>query len=541
LAACFSTDSCFIFSSGLDGSISVYDLGTGEELKRFSAGRCFGGLIGNPRNTQLACYSEDNAAVEIRDVASGRMLRTLNCPWGVSSVAWSPDGRRLATACLDRRIYLWDGLTGQLQATLEGHFWTLVNVVFDHTGELLASSSFDQVVRLWDVPTGREVANHPGFSWQLQFSPDNRQLSGWSDLSRHGALEVAYGQECRLLFVEPSERSGRYYSGPDFSPDGHFLAAGSGNQVRFWDGFSGKELGSFPLRGCDAQLFHPDGRSLIVTDRSGGASRRALERVGDPDSRAYRLGKPTPIFLSPDVRGAALSQDGRYLALALESEGGAVVVDLQDPSAKPVPLHPHPLADRIDISPDGRWVATASWHNALVKVWDARSGDLVRTLQMPGRTEVTFSPDGHWLATSTSEFQLWEVGSWLPKGPAVPAHPIFNWNLAAFSPDSRLMARTFDGKTIQLMETLTAKPFATLEAPGGVGIWRFRFSPDGSRLAVVQADQQVRLWDLRLIRHELAQMNLDWDLPPYPPIVREASLPAKLEIEPVPARQTSVP
>jgi WD40 repeat protein len=456
-------------------------------------------------------------------------------------VAWSPDGRRLATACLDRRIYLWDALTGQQQATLEGHSWTLVNVVFDHAGKLLASSSFDNVVRLWDVATGREVANHPGFSWQLQFSLDDRQLSVWSDLPRHGTLEVAHGQECRLLSVEPSERSGRYYSGPEFSPDGHFLAAGSGNQVRFWDGFSGKELGSFLLRECDAHIFQPDGRSLIVTDRSGGASRRALERIGDPDSCAYRLAKPTPIFVSSDVRGAALSQDGRYLALALESEGGAVVVDLQELSRKPVALRPHPMANRIDISPDGRWVATASWQNALVKVWDARSGDLVRTLPMPGRTEVTFSPDGRWLATSTSEYQLWEVGSWLPRGPAVPGHPICNWNFTAFSPDSRLMARSFDGKTIQLLETLTAKPFATLEAPGAILIHRFKFSPDGSRLAVVQMDQQVRLWDLRLIRQELAQMDLDWDLPPSPPILREASLPAKLEVEPDPANPTPVP
>lgn len=479
--------------------------------------------------------------MEIRDVDSGRLLHALNCPWGVSSVAWSDDGRRLAGACLDRRIYLWDALTGQRQAALAGHSWTHINVAFDHAGDLLASSSWDGVVRLWDAATGREVANHPGISGQFRFSPDDRQLSGWEDLNRHGTLEVAGRQECRLLFVEPSERSGRYYSGPEFSTDGHLLAAGSGNQVRFWDVFSGKALGSFPLRECDIHLFHPDGRSLIVTDRSGGASRRTLERIGAPEAFAYRLGKPTPLFVRPDMVGAALSQEGRYLAMALESEGEAVVVDLQDPSMKAVPLRPHPMADRIAITPDGRWVATASWHNSLVKVWDARSGDLVRTLQMPGRTEVAFSPDGRWLATSTSAYQLWEVGSWLPKGSAVPGHPTFNWNLTAFSPDSRVMARTLDGNKIQLLETLTGKPLATLEAPGAIPIHRFKFSPDGSRLAVVQMDQQVRLWDLRLIRQELAQMNLDWDLPPYPPVRTAVATPARLEVEPDPASQTPAP
>jgi len=541
LAGNFSADSRFFFSSGLDGTISAYDLGTGEEVKRLSAGRRFSVLIGNPSNTQLACCSEDNSTVEIRDLDSGRMLRALACPWGVSSAAWSDDGRRLATACLDRRIYLWDALTGQRQAALEGHSWTIVNVVFDHAGDLLASSSFEGLVRLWDVATGREVANHPGSSWQLQFSPDDRHLSGLWEINRHATLEVASRQECRLLFVEPSERSGLYYSGPEFSADGQLVAAGSGNQVRFWDAFSGKELGSFLLKGCDTHLFHPDGRSLIVTDRSGGANRRAVQRTGEGASSAYRLGKPTPLFVKPDVVGAALSQDGRYLALALESEGEAVVLDLQNPSIKPVSLRPHRAADRIAISPDGRWVATASWHNSLVKVWDARSADLVRTLQMPGRAQATFSPDGRWLATSSSEYQLWEVGSWLPKGPAMPGHPIFQWNFTAFSPDSRLVARTLDGNKIQLLETLTGKPLATLEAPGLVGIQRFAFSPDGSRVAAVQADQQVRLWDLRLIRQELAQMNLDWDLPPYPPIPAAVAIPAKLEVEPDPASQAPVP
>lgn len=58
-----------------------------------------------------------------------------------------------------------------------------------------------------------------------------------------------------------------------------------------------------------------------------------------------------------------------------------------------------------------------------------------------------------------------------------------------------------------------ALALATLDAPNSIGLRRFKFSPDDSHLAVIQRDQQVQLWDLRLLRQDLAQMNLDWDLP----------------------------
>ena len=104
------------------------------------------------------------------------------------------------------------------------------------------------------------------------------------------------------------------------------------------------------------------------------------------------------------------------------------------------------------------------------------------------------------------------------------------------------MARLLDGHKIQLLETSTEKPLATLEAPGSITIVRFQFSPDGGHLAAMQMDQQVQLWDLRLIRQELAQMHLDWDMPPYPPVEKGAATgPVTLDIEADPASQTPAP
>jgi serine/threonine protein kinase/WD40 repeat protein len=543
LAGEFSPDSRFFFSSRADGTISVYDLASGREIKRLpgkglSHRLLFNRLYSNPANTKLAFSSREDPRVEIRDVESGQTSLTLTNPTGASAVAWSPDGKRLATACVDFNIYVWDAETGQRQAVLEGHFGTILSVAFNHAGNLLASSGWDGMSRLWNPDTGRQIASHPGEGWTLQFSPDDRFLVGWQRNARFGSLEVAYSRECRQLYVQPDGGIGSY-SASGFSADGRIFSDSSYEKVRFWDTSSGKEIGSYRLKSCSALIFHPDGRSLIAIDRDG-VRIRSMEHLGGTSSSAYRLGKPVRFFDGQGLDEAALSLDGRHLAVTQEYEGQASIFDLQNAFAKVV-LSPHPVVSRIAISPDGRWAATAAWLNSLVNIWDARSGELVRSFSMPARTWVAFSPDGRWLAISGADYQLWAVGSWQPKGPPKPGYENLARNFTAFSPDSRVMAR-MDGHKILLLDTITEKPLATLEGPGLNEVARFEFSPDGSQLAAVLYDQQVQLWDLRLIRQELAQMHLDWDLPPYPPAGQTAAAgPVTLEVESDPSSQTPGP
>ena len=520
----FSLDSQFFTVGRADGTLSVYNLASGEDINHLPGKRLDDFLTSHPGSTRMVYSSREDPKVEIREVASGQTWRTLTCPAGVSTVSWSFDGTRLATACMDFNIYIWDVETGQRQTELAGHVGFITSVAFNHAGNLLASASYDGVVRLWNPDSGRQLAGHRGSSWQIQFSPDDRYLVGWQDGDHYGSLDVAFSQECRQLYVPRGKAEPVYNTVPEFSADGRILAIGTYRDTHFWDAGSGKEIGSFSLEGCDALIFHPDGRSLITVDRLAGIRVRTLEQVG---ASAYRLGRPRHFFDAPDIQGASISSDGRHLAVTQLTNNQAFIFDLQDPAAKVV-LSGHRWANRITISPDGQWAATASWYNPLVKIWDARSGDLVRTITEPARTWVTFSPDGRWLATSSSEYQLWEVGDWQPKGP--PKAGDGN-TFTAFSPDGRMMARV-DRHKIQLLETLTEKLLATLEAPGTIVLANCQFSPDGSQLAVVRYDQQVQLWDLHLLRQELAQMNLDWDAPPFPPVKNTAATgPVTLEIE----------
>jgi len=519
-----SRDSRFFANDRRDGSISIYDLASGKETERLPSKRLFDLLTLDPQDTRLACSDRNDPRVEIREVASGQTLRTFTCPAGVSAVAWSPDSKRLATACLDFNIYVWEVETGQRQTTLAGHVGFIMNLAFAHAGSLLASASFDDVVRLWSPDSGRQLAGYRGSSWRIQFSPDDRYLMGWQDLDRFGWLEVAFSQECRQLYVP---RDDVYATVPEFSADGRILAIGTDGNIHFWDARLGGKIGSFSLKQCDALIFHPDGRRLITVDRLAGIRQRTLEQVG---ASAYRLGTPRPFFDAPRLQGASLSADGRHLAVTQQPTGQAFVFDLYDQSAKVV-LAGHPMVNRIAISPDGHWAATASWFNPLVNIWDARSGDLLRTITEPTRTQVTFSPDGRWLATSSTEYQLWKAATWQPKSPPQAGGSEDQRNFTAFSPDGRVMARV-DQHQLQLLETLTEKPLAALEAPGTIVMTRCQFSPDGSQLAAVQLDQQVLLWDLRLLRQELASMQLDWDMPPFPPVGKAATAsPVTLEVE----------
>jgi WD40 repeat protein len=464
--------------------------------------------------------------VEIRDLDSGQILRTLTCPPGVATVAWSPDGRRLATAGMDFNIHVWEVATGRQLAMLAGPSSLIMSVAFSHAGDLVASTSYDGVVRLWDPDSGRQLASHLGSSWQLQFSPDDRSLLGWQDGPHYGSLAVGSSRECRLLHV-PLDQG--FISVPAFSQDGRILAGTTDQRAFFWDAGSGREIGSFPLPAGDSLVFPPDGKSLITVDFSEGVRQRTLGHAGGA-ADTWRLGPPLHFFDADMVKGASVSRDGRHLAVTQLTTGKAFVFDLQNP-AKKVVLDGHPEVNRIALSPDGSWAATASWYNPLVKIWDARSGVCVRSFSEPARTFVTFSPDSRWLATSSSEFQLWAVGSWQPKGVPRPGGSGPQDNFTAFSPDGRVMART-DANKIELVETQTEKPLASLEAPGSGVVVRCQFSPDGTRLATVQLDKQVQLWNLRLVRQDLAKMHLDWDLPPYPPAHDTvADGPVTLEIE----------
>lgn len=141
------------------------------------------GLTFSPDGRLLAGFEvkdTDNSRVGIWDVNTGALIRKLPIHREVVlSLAFSPDGKLLATTEMNERVRLWDIPSGALRVTLMGHAQTVVSVAFSPDGKTLATGAADSKVKLWNIATEQEVTalKLPGGCRSVKFSPDGRILA----------------------------------------------------------------------------------------------------------------------------------------------------------------------------------------------------------------------------------------------------------------------------------------------------------------------------------------------------------------------------
>ncbi|MDB9539894.1 30S ribosomal protein S6 [Anabaenopsis arnoldii] len=172
--------------------------------------------------------------IQLWDVATQEEIATLTRhSYGVLSVAFSPDGRTLASGSDDGTIKLWDVATQGSIATLTGHSGSVRSVAFSPDGRTLASGSRDETIKLWDVATQGSIATLTGHSnWvrSVAFSPDGRTLASGSDDETIKLWDVATQGSIATL-------TGHSYGvwSVAFSPDGRTLASGSEDStIKIW-------------------------------------------------------------------------------------------------------------------------------------------------------------------------------------------------------------------------------------------------------------------------------------------------------------------
>lgn len=414
-----------------------------------------------PDGTRLAVGS--SIGVWIYDIESGNAL-DLFPMYGVSCLAFSPDGKTLVSGSTQHNLILWDMTTGEsLYTFIDGYQIDVFSVAFSPDGQTLVSGHAGGYLRMWETATGKHI----------------RFLSGMG------------GEEGGRL---PFEHTGPVHS-VVFSPDGQTLASAGyydrGTEVRLWDAATGKHIRLLlsedgEMDSVESIAFSPDGQTLAVGWGTGGISLSDTTNTDAP-----------PQYLDGhhrwDVSSLAYSPNGALLA----SCGQDSTVRIWDMKTRK--LHRtftgHKVKDFNDVfsvafSPDGKTVASSSKES--VRLWHTQGAEHLRSvITHTAIMDVAFSPDGKTLASGNEDKTviLWDAKTGKPLT-TLSGHAAEVSNVA-FSPDGKILASMGDD-TVRLWDTGTGEPVRALPESKYFDV---TFSPDGETLATKHQYGTVRLWD----------------------------------------------
>jgi WD40 repeat protein/serine/threonine protein kinase len=478
-ALVFAPDSEILATASDDGTVRLWQVGRdhGRPLPRVAE-------------------ASGDGTVRLGHVDGGRTLPTLAAHAdGVRCVAFSADGRTLATGGKDKLVKVWDVASGQEQSAFPGHKSPVVAVAFGGDGQTLASVSEDLVLARWDLRAQQPIASRqvPAATGQanaVAFSPDGQTLA-WvrKGENRIHFTRVDSGKETRFLATP------RCCHAISFSPDGKTLAANKGHtDAALWDVASGQEVLSvdgvaIPFR---TVALAPDDSRIALPGMAGTVRLYDLAAGAGPTTLPGHSSTVIVLRFAPDAK---------YLFSASADRTSR----LWDLVTNPVRIASRSLGGDSNqlaaaaFSPDGQTLATLVQEERQIRLWVPATGEVRTVIPLPvplSHQGLAFSPTSELLAWKGSDgvLRLWEVATGQEQQSFQEG--ISKVARVAFAPDGRSLASVLGGHAdhVGLRDVATGQIRATT-MPQRQDICSAAYSPDGRLLAISNEFGQITLND----------------------------------------------
>ena len=554
----FSPDGKTLASGSVYNIVRLWDMETGRYKRTLKGHRdAIYSVAFSPDGSTVAGGStgkrEGNeifgAQILIWDAATGKRKRTLIAQGQVNSLAFSSDGKILASgeAWPGYAVQLWDANTGKRLRTLAGHTDWVNNVAFAPNKRMLASASRDGTILIWNADTGKQEQilseNKPSVNI-ITFSPDGSMLASGGQGKNIDLWDVATGKHRHTLTLTDSER----VTSIVFNTDGKTLASVShgGNPIRIWDvatwthkhtliGYTYPVIGDIAFSSDESTLASGSGY-LNIYLWNVATGKHEVTLIGhtypvgclafNPNGQTLASGgydstvflwdvvtKAKKKMISPKQRELVYSRCAAFSSdMNMFTAGSSGTVQLWDVTKGELirTFQGHRgYIYSVAFSPDGKLLATGSNVEHIgedhsfgykgVRLWDVESGEQKGILKgkMGDIYSVVFSPDGLTLASGEGwpdyAIRLWDVGT-LEQKQILKGHTK-NVSSVAFNSEGSMLASGSADNTIRLWDVNTGTHKRTLTGHTG-NVNSVIFSVDGNMLASGSYDGTVLLWDI---------------------------------------------